>query len=265
MKGKHRLLALLMASLVLTGCSKNYSRSYDKALGLFADGDYAAAAEAFGRLGDYASSATYAAYSQGLVLYDQGQYSAAEPYFAQTQDFMYGGERYRYCHAHVLREQEQFQEAARIFKGLGDFENASLWYEYTNARAAETALDYQTALWGYEAAMTLEDAEDRLYNLRGLVYNRAIALKEQANYAEAIPLFTMLGDYLSAADQAVECKTYGLEAQYAHAEALENAGDLQGAFDLFIALSSYRDAESRAQMLADKLGIEIPNGEKTFH
>ena len=74
----------------------------------------------------------------------------------------------------------------------------------------------------------------------------------------------MLGDYLSSADQAIECKEVMLEQQYADAEALEAAGDLQGAFDLFFALSSYRDAADRAQTLADTLGIEIKPGDSRY-
>ena len=262
MKAKLRLAAVCMMLLfALTACSQDYSRTYNRAVGLFGDGEYAEAAKVFAKLGDYANAPTYAAYSQGLVLYEQGQFAAAEPYFEATQDFMYGRERYTFCHAHVLLEQGLFSEAASGFRSLGQFEDASLWYEYASARAAENTKDYQTALYGYEAAGTLEDAEDRLYNLRGQIYNRAIALKEEGNYADAIILFNMLGDYLSAADQAVECKKYGLDEQYALAEQKEAAGDLQGAFDLFFALSSYRDAASRAQSLADQLGIEIPNGQ----
>lgn len=255
-----RLLLLLLAALIcLTGCSQDYSRAYDKAVKLFANGDYAEAVKAFDRLNGYSQSATYAAYSQGLVLYEQGQYAAAAPYFEQTQDFMYGAERFRYCRGYALLADGQFAEAASAFRALQDFEDGSLWYEYCTARAAEEAKDYETALYAYEAAGTLEDAEDRLYNLRGQIYNRAIALKQEGRYTEATPLFIMLGDYLSAAAQASECKEYALDEQYAQAESLEESGDLQAAFELFFALSSHRDAADRAQALADRLGIDLPN------
>ena len=103
-----------------------------------------------------------------------------------------------------------------------------------------------------------------LYNLQGQIYNRAITLKKEGNYPDAFTLFTMLGDYLSAADQAIELKEAVLEQQYTDSEALEAAGDLQGAFDLFFALSSYRDAADRAQSLADILGIEIKPGDSRY-
>ena len=66
----------------------------------------------------------------------------------------------------------------------------------------------------------------------------------------------VLGDYLSSADQAVECKTYLRDAEYDQADALEASGDLQGAYDLFSSLSGYRDAAQRAEDLAAQLGIE---------
>ena len=40
----------------------------NRALDTFASGEYAEAAEAFERLGDYAQAPAYAAYSRGLVL-----------------------------------------------------------------------------------------------------------------------------------------------------------------------------------------------------
>ena len=61
--------------LCLAACSTDYSRSYNRALDTFASGEYAEAAEAFERLGDYAQAPAYAAYSHGLVLYEQGQYA----------------------------------------------------------------------------------------------------------------------------------------------------------------------------------------------
>lgn len=267
MQTKRRFSLWLMLAVLLiclSACTQNNSGKFDSAVKLFANGDYAEAAEAFEQLGDYATAPTYAAYSRGLVFYEQGQYTAAEPYFASTREFMYGEERYQYCHAFSLMESGQFAESAASFAGMGDFEDAPVQAEYCLARLAEENKDYEAALYGYGVSAALHDAEDRLYNLQGQLYNRAIALKSEGNYAGAIPLFTMLGDYLSAADQAIECKEVGLEQQYADAEALEAAGDLQGAFDLFYALSSYRDAADRAEMLASQLGIEIKSGDDIY-
>ena len=256
-----RLSVLLMCLLLLTGCTQTRPKTYDEAVDLFAAGQYAEAAEAFERLGSRAAAPTYAAYSRGLVLYEQGQYAAAAPYFEKTQDFMYGKERYRYCNAHGHLEAGDIPEAANGFLNLGDFEDAPLWYEYCAARLAEENKDYENALYSYEAAGNLADAEDRLYNLRGQIYNRAIEFKKEGNYSDAIILFTMLGDYLSAADQAAQCKDVYLDGQYEQADFYEAAGDLQAAYDLFTGLAGYRDSAERAEEIAPFLGIEIENRE----
>lgn len=266
MRNKRCFLLLLLALLLccLSSCAQNNSGKFETAVKLFSNGDYLEAAEAFEKLGDYSTAPTYAAYSRGLVLYEQGQYSAAEPCFAQTREFMYGEERYQYCHAFLLMESGQFAEAEAAFSKMGAFEDAPLQAVYCAARHAEEMAEYEAALYGYESAAELNDAEDRLYNLQVQVYNRAIGLKNEGNYAAAMPLFTMLGDYLNAAEHAIECKEVGLEQQYADAETLEALGDDQSAFELFYALSGYRDAADRAQVLANRLGIEIKPGDSRY-
>ena len=255
-----RLMPLFLATILcLSGCTQTRPYTYDQAVELFADGLYAEAADAFERLGDKSNAPTYAAYSRGLVLYEQGQYAAAAPYFEKTLHFMYGQERYDYCAAYALMEAGQFAEARLAFLNLHDFEDAPLWVQYCSARIAEDSKDYENALYGYEASIGLSDAEDRLYNLRGQIYNRAIAFKAEGNYGDASILFTMLGDYLSSADQALECKNIHLDEQYALADTCEATGDLQTAYDLFTALSGYRDAAERAEMLAPALGIQLEN------
>lgn len=256
---KRLFLLLLAALLCLSGCTQTRPYTYDQAVELFADGLYAEAADAFERLGNQANAPTYAAYSRGLVLYDQGQYAAAAPYFEKTKDFMYGQERFDYCNGYVLMEAENFHDAALTFLNLHDFEDAPLWYAYCSGRLAEESKDYEAALYRYETAGTLADAEDRLYNLRGQIYNRAIAFKAEGSYNDASILFTMLGDYLSSADQALECKNIHLDEQYALADTCESQGELQAAYDLFTALSGYRDAAERAEMLAPSLGIQLEN------
>ena len=147
---------------------------------------------------------------------------------------------------------------------MGEFENAQQHYQYCRARAAEESKDYSAALFAYEAAIPLNDAEDRLYSLRGQIYNRAIAFREAGDYESAIILFTMLGDYLSSADQAVECKDLLRESQYNEADNLEAQGNLQAAYTLFSSLTGYRDAAERAEGLADRLGIDVSEGINEF-
>lgn len=255
MKRWKRFLLLGFVFILLTGCTANHSESYRRALDIFASGEYEEAAQAFEKLGDYQQSAQYAAYSRGLVLWEQGDYLNAEPYFEQCQTLLMGGQRYAYCHACALEAAGDAAGAAEAFGKLGDFEDAALHQYYNEGVDAENRKDYEKALYDYSAAGNVTDASDRLLNLQGQIYNRAIELREEHSYEEAIYLFTILGDYLSSARQAVECEQIFRDEQYSQADAMEMAGDLQGAYDLFSMLTGFRDAAQRASDLASRLGI----------
>ncbi|MEG0740706.1 MAG: hypothetical protein RR065_04510 [Clostridia bacterium] len=252
------LLALCVAALLLTACAQDKDYGYQKALAAFADGEYAAAADAFERLGEYADAPTYAAYTRGLTLYDQGRYLEAEPYFEKTQTFMYGEERYRYCHAYAQEAAAAFEEAAAGFDALADFEDAAIHAAYCRARAAELGKNYEDALYDYAAAGVYSDAPARLDNLQTQVYAYAKQLKRERKYEAALKLFGVLGDYFDSAAQTVECKRFFREELYLRADAMQTAGDLQGAYDAFHALAGYNDAEARADELATLLGIPLP-------
>lgn len=255
---KASALALLCAlALLLSGCG-DQSAAYDTALGYFGNGDYAAAADAFAKLGDTLQAEMYAAYSQGLTFWEQGNYTAAEPYFEQTQSFMYGGERYRYCHAAALEEAGQLTEAAQWFAALGEYEDAPRRAAYCRALDAMGNADYETALISYQDAGGYADAAAKLDALRFEIYQRASELKDAMDYEQAFTLFTMLGDSYDAQEQARVCKNYFLDQSYAAAEALIASGDLQGAYDAFSTLSGYRDAAARADELAAQLGLNAP-------
>lgn len=263
MPKKTRLLLplLLCLLLLLSSCTPNHNKAYNDAVEAFADGEYADAADAFEKLGDYSNAPTYAAYSRGLVLFDQGQYIAAEPYFAKVRDFMYGETRYQYCHGALLESNGQYAEAAATFLALGDYEDAAILYRYNNARHAENNNDYETALYDYQLAGDYSDAATRLDTLRTLVYDQATLLLAQANYEAALNLFTMLGTYYDSAEQARICKQHFRDARYAEAEILYNNGDLQGAYDIFISLTGFSDATARAEEIGLMLGIELPTVE----
>lgn len=257
MKKVWLLCLLLLCALVLSGCSGNESKRYEKALAIFAAGQYDEAAQAFDRLKDYAQAKQYAAYSRGLVLYEQARYAEAEPYFEETQGFMLAKERYFYCRAWRESEQLNWQAAQEWYALLGNFEDAPGQAAYCRGCVAEQSGDYENALYAFEEAGEVRDADERLLNLRMQVYQVAIDCKNKSEYETAIKLFCALGDYLSSADQAVECKEKQREAAYTEAERLYEEGSLQEAYRHFNALGSYRDAAQRAEELAQQLGIQI--------
>ncbi len=284
------LLGLLCALLpVLSSCAGNPSGSYQKAVNLFATGDYEAAAIAFERLGEYQQAATYAAYSRGLVLFEKADYAGAEPYFEKSRDFMYGQDRYTYCHAKGLEAAGNYSEAAELYLSLGEFENAAAAGNYCAARVAEgnkelkdalegfeasleafeaaqgqtgNALEeFEAALDGFEAAQGYADATLRLDGLQGQVYDYAMGLKKAGNFEKALNLFGKLGEYFDSPVQARECKQFFRDQLYVRAEALEKEGRLQEAYEAFLGLSGYSDAQTRAETLAARLGIEMEAAE----
>ena len=244
---------LLILCLTLCACGGNPSVFYQRAIDLFAKEDYEQAADAFDKLNGYAQSDQYAAYCRGLLLYNQQRYAEAVPFFEKTQGFMYGTDRFRYCTAYQLMENGDFAGAAQTFEKLSGFENAALLAAYCRGRQYVESGEMEKALYAFESAGETLDAADLLLDLNMQVYNHAIELKNNGNYAEAMRLFIALDDYLSSADQAVACKEMQREADYAEADARCDAGDYEGALLLFTSLGSYRDASQRAEELADKL------------
>ncbi len=258
-----RAAAMLLTAALLalvSGCTDK-SAAYDKALAVFGTGDYAAAAEAFAKIGDYLEAETYAAYAQGLTYWEQGSFTQAEPYFEKTRNFMYGEQRYLYCHAAAQEEAGQFADAALGFETLGAFEDAALRAAYCRGRAAAEGEDYEAALIGYKDAGAYADAAARLDALNFEIYSRATELKDAQEYEKAFQLFTLLGDQYNAPEQARICKNYLLDQTYEAAEAMIAAGDLQGAYDAFSMLAGYRDAQTRATELAAQLGIDLTQGD----
>lgn len=258
---KHIRIFCLLCCLVfaLCSCGINHRKVYDDSVEAFADGEYAEAADGFEKLGDYSNAATYAAYSRGLVLFDQGQYIAAEPYFAKVRDFMYGETRYQYCHAHLLESQGSHQEAAETFLALADYEDSKVLYHYNNARYAEACGDFANALFDYEQAGDHSDAPLRLDSLRTQVYDHAVVLMTEGYYEQALNLFSLLGTYYDSAEQARICKQHFRDARYAEAETLYNNGDLQAAYEIFLSLTGFSDATTRAEEIGQELGLELPN------
>jgi len=277
LKARALFSLLLCCAMALTACSGSRDVAYQKAVDLFAGGDFEAAAAAFERLGDYQQALTYAAYSMGLVLLEKADYTGAEPYFEKSQSFMYGKTRYHYCRAYGLQEGGQFLEAMELFKTLGEFENALQGYYYCLGRAAEDAADYESSLYAYPLAAGYADTDARLDNLQYEIYTRAMQSKVDAitsmenpddlrpdiaeDFQEALSLFTILGAYQSSRLHARDCIERLRQLKYDEAESMERDGKLQEAYEAFWALSGFNDAAARAEELASRLGIPIPDEE----
>ena len=71
-------------------------------------------------------------------------------------------------------------------------------------------------------------------------YQRAVALRENGQYDDAIAAFAELGDYSDAAAQNTETK-------YQQAVSLREAGEYESAIAVFASLNDYRDAETQIE------------------
>ena len=143
-----------------------------------------------------------------------------------------------------------------MFLALGDYESAKTLYHYNIARCEEASGDYENALFDYEQAGTYSDAAQRLDLLRTQVYDSAVLCKTEGDYEQALTLFSMLANYYDSPEQALICKQHFREQRYADAELLYANGDAQGAYQIFLSLTGYSDAATRAEEIGLELGIE---------
>ena len=115
----------------------------------------------------------------------------------------------------------------------------------------------RAALYAYMDAGSIENAPVLLDNLQTQIYDRAKQFKSEGRFEEALNLFGKLGDYFDSPAQAMECKDFYRDQLYQAAEALLANGNKMEAYQAFLGLSGYSDAEQRSQMLAAELGIKV--------
>lgn len=119
--------------------------------------------------------------------------------------------------------------------------------EYEQAMAALESGDYAVAVEAFEALGNYEDsreqaAEARLLAEKQADYENALSLSASGSCDEAAELFLSLGDYLDSARLAAECRQQALEASYAEAVSLFNAGDHEKAKSLFLLNPEYKNS-----------------------
>lgn len=76
-------------------------------------------------------------------------------------------------------------------------------------------------------------------------YKKAISLKEQGKYEEALTMFEALGDYKDSREQADICQTAINDRAYDEAAALLEAGNYEEVIAAFAALGDYKDSREQ--------------------
>ena len=125
--------------------------------------------------------------------------------------------------------------------------NAARQADYDEAAALLDEGRYPEAIEGFSALVPYADTEDRV---KESYYRLGLWLREQGMTEEARDAFDLAAEWPGAEDQITEL-------DYEEAEALEAAGDLTEALDLYLRLGDYRNSAARADALEKQVvGLE---------
>lgn len=225
-----------------------------------------------------------ATYKEALALYKEKKYAEAKPLFEVLGDF-HESKHYLYTctinalHSEYLRGKElmkagEYEEAKQVLEALDNYDDSKKlvqeaeemirqqnWQAQQQATYAE-ALELQQEGKLYEARAKLieagevEGATEALYAVIeqiGLMetYRKAEEAFDGENYAEALPLYQLLGDYEDSAEKAAlaqerrsgeETEETEEEQKYRKAMFLRSCGKMDEANELFQELDEYRNA-----------------------
>ena len=166
-------LALVMM-LALCACGGN--KDYDRAMGLYTQGNYEEAALLFDSLGNYGDSADMASsarYAQALEAYNREDFTRAQSLFTGLGSYRDSADwalkceqRLDYDRAMELYQQGDYAAAAEVFAGLGDYQDSADWANRCLQQAGNVVGVYRlTGIW--------MDGEDYSSYLSTLGYDKA--------------------------------------------------------------------------------------------
>lgn len=224
-------LAVILAAVLIPVLLHNAKQSrYNEGVTLIENGEYAAAAEILQSLGSFDDApemAEYAkkglAYADAKALMDAGSFAEAKELFEQAGGFKDAAEMAAQCRSALAYEEGQklyaagdYERAREAFSSAGDYKDARAMTEKCGAQA-----DYAKALelmenGDYAAAAELlsalptdgfDDLEELIAECENMpkYLEAEAALKDGRKY-EAYQLFTALGSFRDAAQQAEKCK-----------------------------------------------------------
>ena len=246
---------------------------YLKAAALAASGSYDDAIAIYTALGGYQDSRDLALKAMADQLYDGGSIAEAyDIYAGLAESYQTHKDDYaeKYAAAEALLKAGSYDEAHAAFAALGSYADAAdqvKQTDYAKAAALRDSGDYDGAAAIYEAYNdTAGKAE--------AIYMKAEALRLNGSCDEAAAAFESLIDYQDSADKAKQAKADKLYAdgdyaaawdiyaglaesyqthkddyaeKYQAAETARSTGDLDSAYDQFVALGGYSDAQEKAK------------------
>ena len=153
----------------------------------------------------------------------------------------------RYEEAKKLLSEKDYSKAKEMFSSLGAFQDASKYVMYITA--LEEADSGQYAL----AVVNLNALGDFLDSGLRVKYYSALSYENDLKYEQAGDVYITIPGFLDSAER------YGLLPEkikardYAAADRLERAGNLEEALEAFRALGTYSDSPARAKGVEEKI------------
>lgn len=83
-------------------------------------------------------------------------------------------------------------------------------------------------------------------------FNAAVALMEEGKYEEALAAFQNIFGYAEVDEQVKKCNQILTEEKYVSAQKHLDAGDVVGAYELWISLDGYKDSDEKAAAIYDE-------------
>lgn len=181
--------ALAALTLLLCGCSEMAFNQYARAQKLYEAGDYAAAAVAFGILGDYQDSAQMSKvckYATAEQLLAAGDFDKAAKAFKALGDYEDSPERVlgcRYAKAEAFVAEGKLEEAQVVFEGLEDYKDSpgrAMACRYALAQGMLERKEYLAAAEAFAALGNYADAMSLSGDARWLALQEFISRQDQA-------------------------------------------------------------------------------------
>lgn len=264
-----KFLCLLLPALLLCSCAVPNDAYYQQAQLYLGSDDYAAAADMFAQLGEYADAADYTLYCQSLEALERGELSLARANMGLVHPFKSSGRYLQYIAARQMEANGELEQALAAYTAMGTFEDsrqrAEALQEEIPRQQRARAIGLMRAFRWEQAAQLLEPLEDEhsqtlLKECRRQVqqaaYDSAVRLYESGSYEAAMAAFEALGNTLDAAARARMCRSAmyaSLEEEYASAT-MANA---QSLMDRYAEMEDYAASPLRLQALQERFAVNL--------
>ena len=242
------IAAVICLAFCLSSCDESDEAKYQRAKRLLAEEKYFEATSLFDELSSYEDSASMSMYTKAIALAENGDFNTALTHFKALAGFRDSDQMIPYYTGRQYESQagqtswSMWIAAAEYYDMVPGFLDSDDRAEACRRSIYDEAIHMAGNGEFAQSVEMLGALSDYRDSASLKAYYAAFKLEQDNLYADASAAFTELGDYKNAATQATEV----LQRGYEKAETLERAGDQDGATAVFESLGDYRDSDSRA-------------------